>query len=171
MATTDRRLFTPPRRSAGCGDGIHIVQFWAVCPQRSSLRGDAANSVHGYDEDSPVVTTGRADERTGGGPVKQAAQKPGSTSLTPVVPPQLTGSNAGSPGPVQYLGPRPVHPDRVVPAQPDLQKGTHPEPALTPGLSACPAPGILAHQDHLPETQPVHRATRSRQGGKPPVPG
>jgi hypothetical protein len=34
------------------------------------------------------------------------------------------------------------------------------EPALIPGLSACPAPGILAHQDHLPETQPVHRAIR-----------
>ena len=64
-------------------------------PQRSSLRGDAANSVRGYDEDSPIVTTGRADERTGGGPVKQAAQKPGSTSLTPVVSPQLTGSMPG----------------------------------------------------------------------------
>jgi hypothetical protein len=79
----DRRIFTPPRRSAGCGDGIHIVQFWAVCPQRSSLPGDAANSVHGYDEGTQVGITGRADERTGGGPVKQAAQKPGSTSLNP----------------------------------------------------------------------------------------
>jgi hypothetical protein len=31
----------PPRRSAGCDAGIHIVQFWAAYPQRSSLRGDA----------------------------------------------------------------------------------------------------------------------------------
>jgi site-specific recombinase XerD len=35
----------PPRRSADCGGGIHIVRFWAACPQRSSLRGDAANSA------------------------------------------------------------------------------------------------------------------------------
>jgi hypothetical protein len=42
-----------------------------------------------------MVTTGRDDERTGSGPVKQAARKPGSTSLTPDVSPQLTGSNAG----------------------------------------------------------------------------
>jgi hypothetical protein len=35
----------PPRRSADRDDGIHIVQFWAACPQRSSLRGDAAVSV------------------------------------------------------------------------------------------------------------------------------
>ncbi len=25
----------------GCDDGMHIVQFWTECPQRSSLRGDA----------------------------------------------------------------------------------------------------------------------------------
>ena len=60
-------------------------------------------------------TTGRAGERTGGGPVKRAAQKPGSTSLAPVVPPQLTGSSAGKVQvPVEDLGPRPVHPDGVV---------------------------------------------------------
>ncbi len=35
----------PPRRSAGCDDGIHIVQFWTACPQRSSLRADAVNSA------------------------------------------------------------------------------------------------------------------------------
>ena len=35
----------PRRRSANRDDGSHIVQYWAACPQRSSLRGDAANSA------------------------------------------------------------------------------------------------------------------------------
>lgn len=54
----------PPRRSADSDDDIHIVQFWAACPQRSSC-GDAVNSAddnlggrvpfwppegHGYDD-------------------------------------------------------------------------------------------------------------------------
>jgi hypothetical protein len=27
-----RRIFTPPRRSAECDDGIHAIQFWTACP-------------------------------------------------------------------------------------------------------------------------------------------
>jgi hypothetical protein len=37
--------FTPVTTVADCDDDIHIVQFWTACPQRSSLRGDAANSA------------------------------------------------------------------------------------------------------------------------------
>jgi hypothetical protein len=41
----NRRIFTPATTVAYSDDGIHIVQFWNACPQRPSMRGDAADSA------------------------------------------------------------------------------------------------------------------------------
>ena len=55
--------------------------------------------------------------------------------------------------PAPHPGPRPVRPNRRKAPQTA-------NPAPTPGLSACPLPGILAHQDHLQRQGSAHRAIR-----------
>ena len=47
------------------------------------------------------------------------------------------------------------------PASPDRRKALqNANPASAPGVSACPLPGILAHQDHLRRQGSAHRAIR-----------